>query len=195
MKKFLIGCLIVVLVVASTIISLACVTKKYDFNYQSATNIMLFAKDAQAIEKDGINKFEKDSGVYKKTMQLIDKSLTANLLTLVATGRANNFVVEQDLSNKAPLYSGTTKDTNYCIELEYSAPLPNQIVYYEGNSKMVCKNGYAGLIFVLGSTKGYNKVYIYYKEKTGEIISDYKPYPMVMYFDNSQIVDYLEKLK
>lgn len=192
MKKFLIGALVVVLIVVSTVVSLACVPKKYDFNYQNASRIMLFAKNAQAIEKDGENQFEKTSNIYQKTMSLIQESLTTNLLTVLATGRSNDFVVEQDLSNQAPSYSGTTKDFNYCLELEYEgSPLPNQVVYYKGNSKLVSTNGYSGLIFVLGESKGYNKVYVYYKTTDYD---GYRPYPMVMYFDNSKLVDYINSL-
>ena len=190
MKKFLIGAAAIVIAVVATIVSLACVPKKYNFNYANASHIQVFAKYAVAKKHAGEDDFEKTSQVYKDLMGLLDKAMNNSLLSLIFHGENTNPVVEQDLSGRSPTFSDSTRSTNYCIEMQFETP-QNQIVYYQGNSRYVDTNGYYDLVFVLGKEKGFGKINIYY---TTTPRGSYKTNPIQLIIDNSKLVDYIDKM-
>ena len=195
MKKFLITASAIVFAVLATIISLACVPKAYHLNYGKATAIQVFAKYGVAKKHAGEDTFESSSQVYKELMKLLDKAMKNSLLTLLVNNADRNPVVEQDLSGMSPTFSGTTRETNYCIEMQFEADesgkYPNQIVYYQGNTKQVATNGFCDLVFVLGKEKGFGKINIYY---TTTPRGSYQTSPMQITIDNSKLIDYIEKM-
>lgn len=194
-KTFLIVSAIILAAVVSTIITLACITKKYDFDYYSnASSIVVYDSTSNGVGKQhgGEDTFDKDSSVFKQIMNLLNESMGSSLLTLLVRGANTNPVVEQDLSGTSPTFSPTTRQTNYCIEISFSAPISNQIVYYKGNTKYLnSPDGYQGLMFVLGTQKQFGEINVYYKATASD---SYQSNPVKLTIDNSKLVDYIDKM-
>ena len=190
MKKFLIGAAAIVFAVVATIVSLACVHKKYDFHYANASQIQIFAKSGVAKKHDGSDSFDSSSTVYKDIMKLLDEAMSNSLLKLMFHGKSTSTEVVQDLSGNSPTFSGTTRESNYCIEMQFDEP-QNQIVTYNGNTKYVATNGYYGLAFVLGQGKQFGEINVYYKISSS---GSYQSNPMKLIIDNSKLVDYIANL-
>jgi len=193
MKKFIIGASAIVFAVIATIVALACVPKKYDLNFSQATSLQVYAKYGVAKKHGDEDSFDSSSAVYKSIMNLLKKSMSNSLLSLLAHGANTNPVVEQDLSGMSPTFSwSSTPELNYCISMQFDEP-QNQIVYYQGNSKYLVTDtaGFYDLMFVLGAEKGYNKVYVYYTTSSG---GTYKTNPIVISIDNSKLIDYIDKM-
>ena len=187
MKKFLIGACAILVAVIAVIISLACVKPKYQLNYSSASSVTVFEKSVTAKKKNNIDNFEKDSAVYAEVMKLIDESLSCSLLKLLYNQKNPKMIVEQDLSSSAVSFTNSLKQANYCIELTFDTP-QNQIVYYEGDAKLVTANGYYGLMFVLGSEKNFRDINIFFKTTS---YGAYQNNPMKITIDNSKLIDYI----
>lgn len=190
MKKFLIGTSAILFAIVAIIVSLACVKRTYDFDYSNASNISVFDPnnyDGTGKEHDGVKDFVPESDVYKTIINLLNKSMTNSVLTLLAHGVNINPVVEQDLSGEAQAYSSTTKESNYCIEIKLSKSISNQIVYYKGNTRYA--ESYNGLVFVLGPKKQFGQIYVYLKNSGG-----YTKNPIKLQIDNSKLVDYIDKM-
>lgn len=196
MKKiFLIVSAIILAAVVSTIITFACITRKYDFNYYAnASSIVVYDSTSGGVGKqhDGQDTFDKDSSVFKQIMSLLNESMGNSMLTLLVHGTDINPVVEQDLSGTSPTFSPTTRQTNYCIEISFSTSIRNQIVYYKGNSKYLnSPDGYQGLMFVLGTQKQFGEINVYYKPTAS---GSYQSNPIKLIIDNSKLVDYIDKM-
>ena len=184
MKRFAIVVSVVVAMIIGILCATACTTVEYQLKYKNANAFKLYKTETTVGTE-----ISKTNNNFEKVESLINQLLTSSVSERVLNNIDLDTKIEQDLSGNSDNYSTTLLRENYAISIDYTE-LQEQIVYYQGDSKVLQHYGY---MIILGKTKGYTQVKIYYR--TNSSTTSYQNNPMIVYGNTTKLINYIENYK